>query len=128
MSKDRNERTIKEIIEYLKIQNGNCSNELSNVEGLCLVNYIEWLENRIDKAIEYIEKQKPLSLDETRQKEQLKLAYKNSDIFKTLCHLEDLEIALWEVKDILKEVELTENDKNQIRWLKEEFKVGVDKE
>lgn len=51
---DRNEKTIKEIIEYLKIQNGNCSNELSNVEGLCLVNYIEWLEYRINKAIEYI--------------------------------------------------------------------------
>lgn len=44
MSEDRDERTIKEIIEYLKIQNGNCSNELSNVEGLCLVNYIEYLE------------------------------------------------------------------------------------
>lgn len=44
MKEDRDERTIKEIIEYLKKQNGNCSNELSNVEGLCLVNYIEWLE------------------------------------------------------------------------------------
>ena len=28
----------------------------------------------------------------------------------------------------LKEVELTENDKKQGKWLKEEFKVGVDKE
>ena len=37
MKDDRDERTIKEIIEYLKKQNGNCSNELSNVEGLCLV-------------------------------------------------------------------------------------------
>ena len=49
MKEDRDERTIKEIIEYLKKQNGNCSNELSNVEGLCLVNYIEWLEKEKDR-------------------------------------------------------------------------------
>ena len=49
MEEDREERTIKEIIEYLKKQNGNCSNELSNVEGLCLVNYIEWLEKEKDR-------------------------------------------------------------------------------
>lgn len=62
---------------------------------------IKLLLQRLSKALEYIEQQKPLSVDETRQKEQLKLAYKNSDIFKTLCHLEDLEIAIWELKDIL---------------------------
>lgn len=62
MSEYRDERTIKEIIEYLKIQNGNCSNELSNVEGLCLVNYIEYLEEEnerlhsiIKEVREYIE-------------------------------------------------------------------------
>ena len=49
MKEDRDERTIKEIIEYLKKQNGNCSNELSNVEGLCLVNYIEWLQKEKDR-------------------------------------------------------------------------------
>ena len=49
MKEDRDERTIREIIEYLKKQNGNCSNELSNVEGLCLVNYIEWLEKEKDR-------------------------------------------------------------------------------
>ena len=32
------------------------------------------------------------------------------------------------ILDILKGVELTENDKKQIKWLKEEFKVGVNKE
>lgn len=62
---------------------------------------IKLLLQRLSKALEYIGQQKPLSVDETRQKEQLKLAYKNSDIFKTLCHLEDLEIAIWELKDIL---------------------------
>lgn len=62
---------------------------------------IKLLLQRLSKALECIEQQKPLNVDETRQKEQLKLAYKNSDIFKTLCHLEDLEIAIWELKDIL---------------------------
>lgn len=62
-------------------------------------------KSKVNKALEYIEEQKPLSVDETRQKEQLKLAYKNSDIFKTICHLEDLEIAIWELKAILKGVD-----------------------
>lgn len=60
---------------------------------------------KVDKAIKYIEQQKPLSIDETRQKEQVKIFYINSDIFKTICHLEDLEIAIWELKDILKGVD-----------------------
>lgn len=50
---------------------------------------------------------KPLNIKETDIKEMLKEAYKEDNIkgleiyFKTICHLEDFEIAIWNIQDIL---------------------------
>lgn len=63
---------------------------------------------KITKVIEIINNLKPLSEEETGIKEMLKLAYSEDNIknletsFKTICHLEDFEIAIWNIKDILK--------------------------
>lgn len=67
------------------------------------VNY----KSRINKAIEYINNLKPLNEEETDIKEMLKKAYYDSNVkgteehFKTICHLEDYEIAIWNIKNIL---------------------------
>lgn len=64
--------------------------------------------NKIEKCIDNL---KPLTEEETGIKEMLKLAYKEDNIknletsFKTICHLEDFEIAIWNIKDILKDGE-----------------------
>ena len=61
----------------------------------------------ITKITEYIKNLKPLNEEETNIKEMLKEAYYDSDIkntdinFKTICHLEDFEIAIWNIKSIL---------------------------
>ena len=77
-------------------------------EVIKLSEKIEQLENNRDKAIEVITNLKPLTEEETGIKEMLKLAYSADNIknletsFKTICHLEDFEIAIWNIKDILK--------------------------
>lgn len=80
---------------------------LSEYHSRIVKDYIQELEDRNNKAIEYINKLKPLTIEETSVKEELKSAYsedniRNLDIyFKTVCHLEDFEIGIWEIKDIL---------------------------
>lgn len=67
----------------------------------------------IDKIKELINNMKPLSLVETSIKEELKSAYnpKESSIkgtdkyFDTVCHLEDFEVQIWNIKELLEEVE-----------------------
>lgn len=66
------------------------------------------LRDRINKAIEYIEN--------------------CSGIYKNALGKKKKLVSSQNVLDILKGIELTENDKKQIKWLSEEFKVGVDKE
>ena len=64
---------------------------------------------KINKIEKYIKNLKPLSEEETGTKEMLKLAYKEDNIknletsFKTICHLEDFEVAIWNIKDILED-------------------------
>ena len=74
---------------------------------------LEWLYEMSEKLCnieEYINNLKPLTEEETGIKEMLKLAYKEDNIknletsFKTICHLEDFEIAIWNIKDILEKV------------------------
>lgn len=83
---------------------------------------------------------KPLTLEETRLKEEMKsrcLAkgqYKDEkakDKFKMLCHLEDFEVQYWELqkenqqlKSIL--VELEETIKNKIKGFKEDKDYFID--
>lgn len=63
---------------------------------------------RINKAIECIKNIKPLSLEETALKESIKQAYYESshiknckESFDMVCHLEDFEIAMWNILEIL---------------------------
>lgn len=79
--------------EYMKLVDANTE----------LVDKMNDLQERIDKAIELCENIKPLSLEETGSKEYLKENYVlNYDFFKTIKHLEDFEIAIWNVLEILK--------------------------
>lgn len=78
------------------------------------------IDERNHKAIEYIEKNCILSntwkdLDFCNFVPIGKIKYKDLSNKKVK-----------ELLDILKGVELTEKDKKQIKWLKEEFKVGVE--
>ena len=87
-----------------------------------LVKYNDELENIIKEIREYIDNLKPLTIVETSIKEQLKSAYnpketsiKGTDkYFNALCHLEDFEIAIWNIKEILdKEKECKEQVTSQ---------------
>lgn len=72
-----------------------------------LTNQINNLKQKINDIIEIINNLKPLSEEETEIKEMLKQAYSEDNIknleinFKTICHLEDFEIAIWNIKNIL---------------------------
>ena len=71
-------------------------------------------------------------------KEELKREQDNSIYLEERINKAIEELEIWQPKekilqeekeyilDILKGVELTENDKKQVKWLKEEFKVGAD--
>ena len=61
----------------------------------------EQLHSIIKEAREYIDNLKPLTIAETSIKEELKSAYK---YFNVVCHLEDFEIAIWNIKEILDKV------------------------
>lgn len=71
------------------------------------VELLQQKENIIKEVREYINNMKPLNEEETDIKEMLKEAYSEDNIkgleinFKTICHLEDFEIAIWNIKDIL---------------------------
>lgn len=66
------------------------------------------LQMKIDKVIECIKNIKPLSLEETALKESIKQAYYESshiknckESFDMVCHLEDFEIAIWNILETL---------------------------
>ena len=94
-------------IEELEKRTKQYENALKNYQELETKNVQTEYNNK--KAIEYIENY--LCSDE----------YIQSDI-------NSIANAFVKLIGILKGVELTENDKKQVKWLKEEFKVGVDKE
>lgn len=91
---------IDDIFDKIK----SINNTLATIKNLdnTVLNY------KIHQISEYIDNLKPLTEEETEIKEMLKLAYKEDNIknfetsFKTICHLEDFEIAIWNIKDILK--------------------------
>ena len=94
-NKARNEDAI------LELGKNNCKLLLEEIEILQDMDKILRNENinlklRINKAIENIENIKPLNEEETKTKEKLKKKY-----LKTICHLEDFEIAIWNIKEIL---------------------------
>ena len=72
-----------------------------------LRNQLQQKENIIKEVREYINNIKPLNEEETDIKEMLKEAYLKDNIkdleinFKTICHLEDFEKAIWNIKEIL---------------------------
>lgn len=83
-----------------------------NLEIYKILDKKEELQQRIDEAIESIKNIKPLSLEETALKESIKQAYYESSYIKNckesfdmICHLEDFEIAVWNILDILKREE-----------------------
>lgn len=104
------------MIAELVLQNANLKERIHDL----LKENTEWkLENEkltkksykddviITKITEIINNLKPLTEEETGIKEMLKLAYSADNIknletsFKTICHLEDFEIAIWNIKDLL---------------------------
>lgn len=66
-------------------------------------------DNIIKEVREYIDNLKPLTIVETSIKEELKSAYNpkksaikgTDEYFNAVCHLEDFEIAIWNIKEIL---------------------------
>lgn len=90
---------IDDIFDKIK----SINNTLATIKNLdnTVLNY------KIHQISEYIGNLKPLTEQETGIKEMLKLAYKEDNIknletsFKTICHLEDFEIAIWNIKDII---------------------------
>ena len=66
-----------------------------------LVKYNDELENIIKEIREYIDNLKPLTIVETSIKEAIK---GTDEYFNAVCHLEDCEIAIWNIKEILDKV------------------------
>lgn len=74
-----------------------------------LQNQLQQKENIIKEVREYIDNLKPLTIVETSIKEELKSAYNpketsikgTDEYFNAVCHLEDFEIAIWNIKEIL---------------------------
>ena len=85
-----------------------------------------------DDSIVYKTTQKMFTkVVDTQQKETLKaiLKYcKENNIIPNLIDKEKLDLVLRLGINELNRRNLTENDKKQVKWLKEEFNVGVEKE
>lgn len=57
----------------------------------------------IDELTQYVMHVRPLSINETGFKEYLKTQHRHDkEVFKTICHLEDFEIAIQGMIDILR--------------------------
>ena len=91
------------VIKDLKERNDKLFDQYRNRDFRCIT-----LELRIERAIKYIKNIKPLSLEETALKESIKQAYNESshiknckESFDMVCHLEDFEIAVWNILNIL---------------------------
>ncbi len=90
-------RSQSAIIQALSIDNSNLKSQLQQKENI------------IKEVREHIDNLKPLTIVETSIKEELKSAYNpketsikgTDEYFNTVCHLEDFEIAIWNIKEIL---------------------------
>ena len=60
MMKNLDINSLKDIDKYTSFKNGAFIYDLGKYQGTLLVNYIEQLQDRIDKAIEYIKEMKQL--------------------------------------------------------------------
>lgn len=97
--------------------------------------FLDQLKDKVHEQQEEIERLKEMKLHTEKYASEMEDKYileknKNNKAIEYIEQHNDYFLLKREVKEllnILKGVELTENDKKQVKWLKEEFKVGDDK-